>query len=445
MQKQYYDVVTVGAGVSGAGFSYLMARFATPLRTLLLEKASRPAMVNSNPRNNAQTSHDGSTETNYSLKKALMLRPAALALRTYVTRRNAPGLYRKTKRMVLGVGHEQVAMLRERYATFKPHYPDLSLVGPRELQIIEPKLMEGRDPSEPVAAIVTDEGFAINYQRLAECLIEDAERDCSNFAVRYNTRIVKVTRDQRSGHCTLTLDSGDEIEAGVVVFAAGAYSLSFAHMLGFGEKYGILSVAGDFYTSVNGPILNGKVYRPQDDNIPFAAAHGDPDVLNSNETRFGPTTMPIPMFERRHYDSVVPYMKSRIVSGPGIFSLLKIMWQRRLIGYVTKNFMYRLPLIGKWLFLQQLKQIVPTLKYDDIVLRKNAGGVRPQIVNMETGELEMGEQLMQDGNVIVLTTPSPGASVCIRNGYDVLRRVEALLQGVIVVDHARVKNELGLT
>ena len=32
-----------------------------------------------------------------------------------------------------------------------------------------------------------------------------------------------------------------------------------------------------------------KVYMVQNDKLPFAALHGDPDILKNGKTRFGPT------------------------------------------------------------------------------------------------------------------------------------------------------------
>lgn len=437
---RHCKVAIIGAGVSAGGSAFMLG-FTNVKSVTAIEKDSSPGQENSNPRNNAQTSHDGSTETNYWLKKALIILIAAIALRLYVVRRNTPGLYAKTNRMVLAVGTDEVELIRKRYEEFKPSYPDLRFIGPDELRELEPKVMEGRNPAEPVAAIVTTEGYAINYQKLAECFMEDAEATIPEFEALYNTKVTDVRRE--NGKYILETTSGTVI-ADVVVFAAGGYSLSFAHKLGYGLKYGILPVAGDFYSTTNGPLLKGKVYRPQIEGIPFAASHGDPDVLNPQETRFGPTTLPLPMFERRHYDSIIPYLTSRIASWRGVASLFKILWERNLVGYVAWNFTLRIPVIGKWLFVQQMRKIVPTLRYDEVALRMNAGGIRPQIVNMETGELEMGEQMIVGDHCIFLTTPSPGASVCLANGFKVIKQIKEFLGDEFTIDFPRIKAELRL-
>ena len=60
--------------------------------------------------------------------------------------------------------------------------------------------------------------------------------------------------------------------------------------MGHGKHMGSLSMAGSFYIT-NGTYLNGKVYMVQNDKLPFAALHGDPDILCDGKTRFGPTAL----------------------------------------------------------------------------------------------------------------------------------------------------------
>src|SRR3989344_7718938 len=97
-------------------------------------------MVNSHPVNNAQTSHDGSTETNYDLEHALKVKASATALRRYIDSKGNPTLSRKVRRMVLAITKEEIENLYKRYKELKSHYPDLWLRLPQELLNIEPNL-----------------------------------------------------------------------------------------------------------------------------------------------------------------------------------------------------------------------------------------------------------------------------------------------------------------
>jgi malate dehydrogenase (quinone) len=423
--KRNFDLLIVGLGVTGTALLWVLSKFTNIKNIAAIEKNGSVALVNSHPLNNAQTSHDGGTETNYVLPKALVVQKAARMLRAYVqTRGNRGGLFRITHRMVLAVGEREVAQIRARFEEFSPHYPDLRLVEADELRRIEPMLMRGRNPNQPVCALVSEEGYAINYQVLAETLLNDALDANPDLDIRFNTKVEEVRRED--GNYVVATNNG-EISARVVVFAAGAYSLHFAHRLGYGLNLGILSVAGSFFSG--GPLVRGKVYRPQVAGRPFAEIHVDPDVLNENDSRFGPTTKPILLMERYRYGTFRDYLRQPIVSLKGLWVTLKILIENGLLGYVARNFIYDIPILGKLYFLhREARALIPTMRYSDLKRRKNAGGVRPQIVDLSTGKLEMGERTIARDNLIFNTTPSPGASVCIYNAVmrDVPQVVEYL-------------------
>jgi len=422
--KRHYDLAIVGAGVTGTSLFYALSRFSNIRSIALLEKNNGVALVNSHPLNNAQTSHDGGTETNYDLEHALQVQEAAKLLRGYITRRKTDGLFKKTLRMVLAVGTDQVKALEDRYTQFRDYYPDLRIAYEDELSVIEPKVMEGRNPEEKICALVSSEGFAVNYQILAECFVADGLPSLKG-DLFLATAVIDV-RKAEDGYVIET--NRGEFHARVVVFAAGAYSLLFAQKLGYGYEYGILSVAGDFY-SVGLQVYN-KVYRPQVEGRPFAELHMDPDVLKMQENHFGPTTVPQPLMERYNYRSFFDYMKLPTASLRGIAVMFYILFANRLFGYVSRNLIYRFPIVGKFLLLKEARKIVPGIRYRDIKRREGAGGIRPQIVNLKTWKLEMGDKTIIGDSCIFNTTPSPGASVCLYNARrDALKVVEFLGEG----------------
>jgi len=439
MANKPFDVLIVGAGVTGTALLYVLAKYSNVGRIALIEKNCNVAEVNSHPMNNAQTSHDGGTETNYNLEHALKVQAAAKMLRAYVEKTNRPGLFRVTNRMVLAVGEWEIAVLRRRYEEFRHHYPDLRFIGELELCRIEPKVMEGRPPNQPVAALVSDAGYAINYQVLAHCFLSDAQKT-GKVHMSFSTEVRDVRRE---GDMYIVETDHQVLSARVVVFAAGSYSLLFAHNLGYAKHLAILPVAGSFYSG--GELLNGKVYRPQIEGMPFAAIHGDPDVLNHADTRFGPTTKPLPLMERHRNQTFWDFIKLPLVSFSGVWKLLKMIHRRRLYLYVLKNVLYDMPWIGPRMFVKEARVIVPTITHEDLKLRRGVGGIRPQIFNMETGDLEMGDSSIDGDNVIFNTTPSPGASICLSNAERDAKKVVAFLGSDYSFDDERLRHDLGLT
>ena len=398
------DVLIVGAGVTGTSIARILnGEYGDFGKVVLIERRKAPALVNSNPMNNSQTSHDGSTETNHDLKEALKILPAARAIRRFIDRHPDKTLSYKNKRMVIGVGAKEVELLEQRYKDFKSHYPDLRLIYGNELSEVEPKVMQGRDPAVPICALITDEGYAINYQRLSEVFLEESPK----VEAYFNAEVLDICEGIDAYR--VTTNTGTVI-ARQVIFGSGPYSLSFAQKLGYGKDLGIMPVAGSFFSA--GPILHNKVYTVQKDGIPFAAIHGDPDVKNQSDTRFGPTVKILPLMERDTIGSFFEFMKTPMFSLAGLLSVWNTIKDRQVLWFAAKSALFDVPLIGQYLFWRDAQKIVPSLRYSDIKLRKGAGGIRPQIVNLKTREVQMGEAVIVGYNIIFYTTPSPGASVC---------------------------------
>ncbi|HEY4474970.1 MAG TPA: FAD-dependent oxidoreductase [Candidatus Paceibacterota bacterium] len=447
------QVAIVGGGVTGTALAYALSKFTNVRDMVILEKYGQVAMVNSHPLNNAQTSHDGSTETNYDLDHAHKVQTAATALRRYIDGKNDPTLSKKVRRMALAVTPEEIVKLKNRFAEFKSTYPDLWLADRQRLSEIEPNIIKGRNPNKPVLAMGSDEGYIVDYQQLARYMIQDAKILNPRLKIKFNSPVglIKKCNGTRFGDdkewerpfCGYVLGTPSGLVfADTVVFAAGPYSLFFAQRLGYGLEYGILSVAGTF--SDAGHWLDNKVYRMQVEGRPFAEIHGDPDILDMTKTRFGPTTKVLPLMERHHYETFKDFMKLPLATTiRGLASLFKILWKRKLIWYVLKNILFDIPVVGKALFLREVRQVVPNIRYRDLKIRKGAGGIRPQIVNLQTMDLEMGDASLVGDRIIFNTTPSPGASVCLGNAHrDAKRIVEFLGQGYHF-DEEAFQKELG--
>lgn len=445
MTEQRFTVAIVGGGVTGLGLAYVLSRFTNIKKIILFEKYGQVAQVNSHPLNNAQTSHDGSTEANYSLGKSLLIKQSATYLRHYVDSKNDPTLSQKVRRMVIAINAKETARLKDRYEKFKPYYPDLWLADWDQMESIEPNVIkERKGPKSDFLAMGSNEGYVVNYQKLAEYFAGDAQAINPSFKLLLKTKVNRCKRTD-DGYLIEIMDDDFNrslVLADVVVFAAGPYSLFFAQKMGYGLDCGLLSVRGSFCSA--GHWLNNKVYRMQVESRPFAEIHGDPDILNMHDTRFGPTTKPLPLMESYHYETFWDFIQLPLISSlRGLASLFKILWKQKLTWYVFKNLLFDLPIIGKALFLFEVKKIVPKIGYRDLKLRKGVGGIRPQIVNLKTGTLEMGDASLVGDKIIFNTTPSPGASVCLGNAKRDAERVVEFLGPEHYFDEEKFEKELG--
>jgi malate dehydrogenase (quinone) len=411
-----YEVLIVGGGVVGTALLYTLSKY-TDIKSIgLIEKYSDFGLVNSASYNNSQTLHFGDIETNYSIDKAKSVkRMADMVMKYLESEKNNPTgkkIFSKYSKMVLAVGANQVKELKQRYPAFSELFPKLRMIERDEIGKIEPRVVEGRDPGQEILALVTEDGYTVDYKRLCHSFVDNALMKNPELDIHLDTKLLKISKN---GDQYSVLTNKGEFRSSVVIIAAGGHSLMIAKSLGYGKNLALLSMAGSFYTAPK--VLNGKVYTIQVPKLPFAAIHGDPEVHSEQITRFGPTAKPIFQLERHNMSTFFEYWKTFGLGLSPILSLFKIISDKVLLSYIFVNFLYDLPFIGKRLFIKEIRKIVPSLKLSELKYAKGIGGTRPQIVNNTTRKLEMGEAKLDGDKIIFNITPSPGASTCLGNAY----------------------------
>jgi malate dehydrogenase (quinone) len=411
-----YDVLIVGGGVVGTALLYTLSKYTDIKNIGLMEKYSDFGLVNTASTKNSQTLHFGDIETNYSFEKAKSVKLMADMVMKYLDNElqadKEQKIFSKYSKMVLAVGKTQSDDLSKRFLTFSQLFPKLKVIKREEIGKIEPRIVEGRDPDQEILALITEDGYTVDFKLLCHSFVDRAKKENPAINIHLNTRLLKIEKDQDS--FTIKTNKG-EIKSSAVVIAAGGHSLMIAKSLGYGKNLSVLSMAGSFYTAPK--VLNGKVYTIQVAKLPFAAIHGDPEVHNENITRFGPTAKPIFQLERHNISTFLEYWKTFGLGLSPIISLFKIIFDKILFNYIIINFLYDLPFIGKRLFIKQIRMIVPGIKLSELKYARGIGGTRPQIVNNTTRKLEMGEAKLTGDKIIFNITPSPGASTCLGNAY----------------------------
>jgi len=443
MSSNQYDLLIVGGGVSGSALLYMAAKYTDIKHIGLIEKYAAPARVNSLSSNNSQTLHCGDIETNYTLDKALKVKRAASMLRNYATAQpDSDHIIFKFPKMVLGVGEAECNQLRERFKVFGPNYPNLQLLDKKAISKIEPTvaMVDGKFRDDEIVALgSTDEYTAVNFEALSRSFVRQAQKiDNKEVDIHYNETVshIKIEKDR-----FLVETDGICYQTKSLVVCAGGHSLKLAHDLGFGLHYSCLPVAGSYYFTPQ--CLNGKVYTVQNDALPFAAIHGDPDVLVPGSTRFGPTALVLPVLERYNLKTLPEFLQ--------IFKfdrkVAKVLWDllrvRDIRNYMFKNMLFEIPLLRKFLFLKDVRKIVPSLKFKDLKFARHVGGIRPQLIDKLNTKLLMGEAKIDTGvGAIFNMTPSPGGTSCIENAEIDLRTVVKFL-GATIDDDAIQKDLLG--
>ena len=426
MPKEY-DLVIVGGGISGASLLYTVATFTDIERVALIEKEAEIAAINSHHTNNSQTLHFGDIETNYTLDKAEKVKEGAEMVAGYLEAKDPDReLHSKRSKMVLAVGDDEVDKLEARYHDegFGDLFPKLEAIGRDEIAEIEPKVVEGRDPSKELLALQTPDGYTVDYGELAKAFVEQVEEH-EGVDVFRGTKVERV--NETDDEYLVETDEAGWFAADTTVVAAGSHSLQIAKRMGYGEDLSLLPVAGSFFLADEG-LLNGKVYTLQMKKLPFAAVHGDAEVHDGNVTRFGPTAKVVPGLERGELSSVADFFDVFGMNPDSFLSYANIMADRILFPFVVENLLYDIPLVGRKAFLPHVQKVVPTVEEGDISRAKGFGGIRPQIVDTSAKSLDMGEAKITGDDIIFNITPSPGASTCLKNAMRDTRQVIEFLE-----------------
>lgn len=432
MTDKIHQVAIVGGGVCGTALLYMLAEYTDINDIVLIEKYDGVAKVNSHSRNNSQTIHCGDIETNYSLDKASKVKAAAQMLVNFARRLPDAGqIIFKYPKMVLGVGETECRQLRQRYQTFRDVFPEMKLLEKADIAAIEPNvvMVNGTMRPEPcVALAVLDDYSAVDYQQLSQAFVREAKKHTDKqLSVEFNCHIEDIV--EQDGVFSL-ISKNQVIKARSVVVSAGGHSLLLAQQMGYGLEFSCLPVAGSFYFTPQK--LNGKVYTVQNDKLPFAAVHGDPDVLVEGKTRFGPTALLLPLLERYNSSTFFEFLRVLRLDS----RVLRVFWDlfrvKDIRNYILKNFLFEVPLLRRWLFLKEVRKIVPSLQFRDIQFAKGYGGVRPQLIDKVNAKLLLGEAKINPGTGIVFNmTPSPGGTSCLENAETDMRLIAARLQANI--------------
>ncbi|MFO7629095.1 MAG: FAD-dependent oxidoreductase [Prochlorococcaceae cyanobacterium] len=431
------DVLIVGGGVCGTALLFELARYTDLGRIALVERYDQLAQVNSKATNNSQTIHCGDIETNYTLEKALRVKRTAEMIVHYAALLDGPTRERcvfRTPKMVLAVGQRECAFLRQRFETFSPHFPAMELLDKEAIAAWEPQVAQLNGqlrPEELLAIGIRRTYTAVDYEELSQSFVDQAEAAVAGSGRQLDLHLgCSVQRISPEGdlfRVQLASSAGArQLLARHVVVNAGAHSLLLAQQMGFGLEYSCLPVAGSFYFTPD--LLKGKVYTVQNDKLPFAAIHGDPDVRAPGKTRFGPTALLLPMLERYRPASFWEFLKVLRLD----WAVLAVFWELLRIAdirnYILKNLLFEVPWLRRRLFLEDARKIVPGMGLEDLRFAEGYGGVRPQLIDKGARRLMLGEvRIAAMPGLVFNVTPSPGGTCCLGNALLDLEAISARL------------------
>jgi len=420
--SKHFDVIIIGGGVSGCATFWTLSEYSDINSVAIIEKRADLAQVSSNVKANSQTIHDGSIETNYSAEKAKKVKLSAQKVLHYALKHNLQNdVIFKSQKMAIGVGDRECAFMRQRHSEFANVFPDMEWFEKETIKQIEPNIILGRDGKHDRSSNVVGSGYreawcAMDFERLSKDFARRAKEKNPSNEVLLNFWVEKI--NNVNGEYELVAKNGERVYAKFVLVNAGSHALVLAQSMGYGKDLGCLPMAGSFYFVPN--LLRGKVYMVQNPKLPFAAVHGDPDIgeTGKGKTRIGPTALPMPKLERsKHWLTGISWELRKVDFHREVFGvLLGLLKDPDIRTYAIKNVIFELPFVGKRMFLESARKLIPSLKLKDLRYAEGYGEVRPQVIDRTQKKLELGEKkIITKKGITFNMTPSPGATSCLQN------------------------------
>ncbi len=438
------DVVLVGAGIMSATLAVILKELQPDLDIVLLEGRDGPAQESSNGWNNAGTGHAAMCELNYTserpdgsvdISRALKVNTQfdlSRQLWSYLVRKGAlasPDAFIHSVPHISFVrGAESVSFLRRRFEAMSAHHCFSGMEyseDPRELEQWMPLVMEGRDPSEPVAGTRMMAGTDVDFGTLTTQMIAYLQT-LPGFRVAYGHEVTNLRRTGDRWSLDVKQQGGGRhtVAATLAFLGAGGGALPLLQKSDIpeGKGYAGFPVSG-LWLRCDDPVLaerhNGKVYgKASVGTPPMSVPHLDSRVIGGKRALlFGPYAGFSTKF-LKHGSLADLFLSLRTDNLAPLLAVGRDNWD------LTQYLLGQVVLTPKQRF-ASLLEYFPNAKFDDWSLA--VAGQRVQVIMPDAkkgGVLQFGTEIVSsaDGSIVAVLGASPGASVSVAMMLDVLGR-----------------------
>ncbi|HEY8967110.1 MAG TPA: malate:quinone oxidoreductase, partial [Candidatus Methylacidiphilales bacterium] len=439
------DVALIGGGIMSATLAAFLRELEPTWRIALFERLDRAAAESSDAWNNAGTGHAALCELNYTPEKADGSIDTSKALKinesfevskqfwsTLVEagRLGSPADFiRATPHMSFVRGEANVAYLRKRHEALTKSHLFAAMRYSEDPAVIAqwiPLVMEGRDPSEKIAATWFAEGTDVNFGALTRALLAEVEKTPETY-LRYRHEVRGLAKEDGLWSLKIRdLDDGAKgtVKARFVFLGAGGGALPLLQKSGVpeGKGFGGFPVSGQWLRCTNPEVIErhaAKVYgKASVGTPPMSVPHLDTRVIDGKKALlFGPYAgFSTKFLKQGSYadlplsikpDNLWPMVKTGLDNVP---------LTKYLIGQVLQSWDDRIA---------ALKEYFP--KADPKDWKLEIAGQRVQVIKKDPqkgGVLQFGTEVIcaGDGSLAALLGASPGASTAVPIMLEILNR-----------------------
>jgi len=383
-QSETYDFAIIGGGIIGVAIGIALLEKNPTKKVIILEKESRPG-VHASGRNSGVI-HAGFYYSPESLK-AKFCKDGNSEITKYCKDNNLP--FKNLGKVVVTKDETEETRLHKLFETGLINKIEIELHPAEKLRDFEPAANSFGDFIWSPTTSIADPN------KLIISLVEKYERLGGEINFKSKSEL-KLNNTEVS-----LFVNGSQLKAKRIINAAGGMAATIARNVGVGKQYLCLPFLGSYRKSDSTTNSIKRLIYPVPNPVnPFLGVHTT-NTLNG-DLKIGPTAFP-----------VIGKEQYRLVDGftfKEFNEFIAASWA--MFNSKKTDF----PELAKTELLKQFEsKILNSSKYlsDVISLQRNwkkhPGGIRSQIVNVETKELEMDYIVTSDKNVIhVLNAVSPG-------------------------------------
>ena len=222
------DVLLIGGGIMSATLGTYLQELQPDWSMMMAERLDGPAEESSNGWNNAGTGHSALMELNYTpqredgsvnVEKAIKVNEAFQISRQFWAYQVENGVMNDPQSFIRSVDHmsfvwgdTNVNFLRARYAELQKNSLFQSMdYSEDHAQIAKwaPLLIEGRDPSETIAATRSGIGTDVNYGEITRQLVNGLKKH-DNFDLRLRSEVRGMSQNEDGSWHVLIADLAKE-------------------------------------------------------------------------------------------------------------------------------------------------------------------------------------------------------------------------------------------